>query len=215
MSKFIWPFFVIAFIIALSQSWFYYWCTFTLSRISGSDSYALVPALALFATNGSLRSAIIGFIAATSCILLNRCAAILLFRRKQAVIKSGGINLFFIAFIDFVFHLLHAVTEIIFVVIRNYPKLKFILTYTHVIRTWIIDFDCLHRPWILFIMSKNVRYGVIDCVSPRKTSTNNNQINDLRQAQPNVNRRSITAAIPECCGGSLMTFMAPPFGDSE
>uniref|UniRef100_A0A7E4W4P2 Serpentine receptor class gamma n=1 Tax=Panagrellus redivivus TaxID=6233 RepID=A0A7E4W4P2_PANRE len=191
MSKFIWPFFVVAVLIAISQSWFYFWCTFVFIKLGDTDSYALIAMLTFFKTKGSLRSAIIGFIAAISCIILNGCASLLLFRRKQIVKKRGGLNLFLIALVDFVFHLLHAVTEISFVVFRNYPKTLYLLEYAQAIRIWVIDLDCLHRPWILFIMSENVRFAVFYVVGFAK----HNQMNNVKQTIHNVAVKSITVVM--------------------
>uniref|UniRef100_A0A7E4UTF3 Serpentine receptor class gamma n=1 Tax=Panagrellus redivivus TaxID=6233 RepID=A0A7E4UTF3_PANRE len=112
MSKFIWPFLVVAVLIALSQSWFYFICLYVFIRFGDTDSLFLIARQTSYVTKGSLRSAIIGFICAISCIFLNGIAAVLLFRRKFAVKQRGGLNLFLIALTNFLFHLVQSVTEV-------------------------------------------------------------------------------------------------------
>uniref|UniRef100_A0A7E4VF81 Serpentine receptor class gamma n=1 Tax=Panagrellus redivivus TaxID=6233 RepID=A0A7E4VF81_PANRE len=205
MSKLIWPYFVFAFVVALSQSWFYFWCTFEVRSMGSMEGYSLVGTVRFFPTNGSLRSGIIGFTAAAACILFNGCAAILLVRRKQQGQSRTGFNLFMIAFIDFLFHLYHAITEISFVLVRIYPQIHGIINYTFVMRTWVVDLDCLHRPWILLLMSKSIRHAAFVYVYPGYTNSTlrrstivpsqQNRSNSLRQSKPNIFVKTVSVRI--------------------
>uniref|UniRef100_A0A7E4VT36 Serpentine receptor class gamma n=1 Tax=Panagrellus redivivus TaxID=6233 RepID=A0A7E4VT36_PANRE len=175
-------------------------------KILGSmGGYSLVGTVSFFATNGSLRSGIIGFTAASACILFNGCAAILLVCRNNQGHSRSGFNLFMIAFIDFLFHLCHAITEMSFVVVKIYPQTYTIVKYTYVIRTWVIDFDCLHRPWILLLMSKSMRHAAFTYVLPNYTNSSlrrstvvhsqQNRSNSLRQSKQQIFVKTISVPV--------------------
>uniref|UniRef100_A0A7E4VTV9 Serpentine receptor class gamma n=1 Tax=Panagrellus redivivus TaxID=6233 RepID=A0A7E4VTV9_PANRE len=63
LKKGVYPFLLVSIVIALTQSWFYFWCTFNVYQFdAGVDAYGLQPQLTFMKTNGSLRSAIDGFL---------------------------------------------------------------------------------------------------------------------------------------------------------
>uniref|UniRef100_A0A7E4VV05 Serpentine receptor class gamma n=1 Tax=Panagrellus redivivus TaxID=6233 RepID=A0A7E4VV05_PANRE len=188
LNQCVYPLLAISILISLSQSWFYFWSTVLIGRFSKDiDSYGLSPSLTFMKTNGALRSACAGFIVGISCLVLNGWSvAFLIYRKKEFKTQRVGINLFVISMIDFVLHCFHAATEITFYICLYIEEVRNIqlLENMFIVRMWVIDLDCLHRPWILLVMSEQIRNAVYRCV--KKLPLTNSII-----AMSGVNRGSI------------------------
>uniref|UniRef100_A0A7E4VTE9 Serpentine receptor class gamma n=1 Tax=Panagrellus redivivus TaxID=6233 RepID=A0A7E4VTE9_PANRE len=167
LKKAVYPILAISILISLSQSYFYFQVAYLITPL-GKDivSYGIGPNMAIWKTYGGLRSAIAGFIVGIVCFMLNGWSvSLLIYRRKELNTERVGINLFVISMTDFVLHCFHAATEIGFYIalyIEN-PMNFDLIRNMFIIRMWIIDLDCLHRPWILFIMSEHIRNAIFGC----------------------------------------------------